>query len=97
MRAIVLALLCAGCVIEQPQRPQPIQPPPSEVMEPCRQPIKPSMAPAREQGMDVFAHLRAVSRFASDVQLAREDTVDKLQECASRLVRAQDWIRAFSK
>jgi hypothetical protein len=94
MRAVVLAFLLAGCVSQTQLPPRAPTPPPDAVMEPCRQPIKPAVAPVHKPGVDVFTQLRTLARWSSDVQIAREDTVDKLQECAIRLTRAQDWIRA---
>jgi hypothetical protein len=94
MRAIVLALLLAGCVSQTqlPSRGPP--PPPDVVMEPCREAVKPSVAPVYRSGVDVFVQLRALNRWATDVQLARENTVEALQDCSTKLTRAQDWIRA---
>jgi hypothetical protein len=92
IRVVLLALSVGGCVV-QPTATCEWRPPAPEVMQPCAEPIKPAVAPARQPDMDVFSWLRSLSRWASDVQLAREDTAAKLAECAGRLTRAQDWIR----
>lgn len=91
IRSVILVLCLGGCVVPLPIYDS--RPPAAEVMLPCAEPIKPATAPDRRSGADVFSQFRALSRWSSDVQLAREDTAQKLADCAGRLIRAQDWIR----
>lgn len=91
MRAALLALALAGCQSITVHAPTTATS--AVIIEQCEVARKPAVAPHNPPDADVFAQLKAVTVWSSDVQIAREDTVRKLEDCTSKLERAQEMMR----
>ena len=79
MRWMVLVLL-AGCAAHGQ--------PPQEAMEPCQDAVLPPKAPKQPVSKEVLA------KWTIAIQLAREETSRRLDECSRRHAELSAWVKS---